>query len=157
MSGPTLSVGRGVIVEMARLAALEVPEVLRVARGGPRWRAMLVGPAIRVRVRGDEVSLRLWLIARPGADLTALGTGVRAAVGAAVERLLALRASLTHVRSALATVLGAALRPVHLSARSVPCHQTASAAFVPGVASPFRPCSKRSSASAPRPRSSNAS
>ena len=91
MSGPSLSVGRGVIVEMARLAALEVPEVLRVARGGPRWRAMLVGPAIRVRVRGDEVSLRLWLIARPGADLTTLGTGVRAAVGAAVERLLGLR------------------------------------------------------------------
>ncbi len=91
MSGPSLSVGRGVIVEMARLAALEVPEVLRVARGGPRWRAMLVGPPIRVRVRGDEVSLRLWLIARPGADMTALGAGVRAAVGAAVERLLGLR------------------------------------------------------------------
>lgn len=91
MSGPSLSVGRGVIVEMARLAALEVPEVLRVGRSGPRWRAMLVGPPIRVRIRGDEVSLRLWLIARPGADLSTLGAGVRAAVGAAVERLLGLR------------------------------------------------------------------
>jgi hypothetical protein len=34
-SGPALSVGRGVIREVARLAALEVPEVLRVARAGP--------------------------------------------------------------------------------------------------------------------------
>jgi uncharacterized alkaline shock family protein YloU len=89
--GPKLSVGRGVIVEMARLAALEVPDVLRVGRGGPAWRAALAGPAIRVRVRGDEVSLRLWLIARPGADARALAAAVRAAVGRAMERLLGLR------------------------------------------------------------------
>ena len=33
-----LSVGPGVIRETVRLAALEVPGVLRVGRGGPRWR-----------------------------------------------------------------------------------------------------------------------
>jgi uncharacterized alkaline shock family protein YloU len=90
VSGPELTVGRGVIAEVARLAALEVPDVLRVGRGGPRWRVALSGPPIVVRVRGDEVSVRLWLIARPGADLVATAKAVRAAVGAAMERLLAL-------------------------------------------------------------------
>jgi uncharacterized alkaline shock family protein YloU len=88
---PDLSVGRSVIVETARLAALEVPEVLRVDRGGPRWRAILAGPPITVRVRGDEVRVRLRIIARPGADLVATTERVRSAVAAAVERLLGLR------------------------------------------------------------------
>ena len=86
-----LSVGRGVIVEVARLAALEVPEVLRVARRGPPWRAALAGPPIMVRVRRDGVVVRLRIIARPGADLAVTGRRVREAVGRAVERLLGLR------------------------------------------------------------------
>ncbi|HJP88936.1 MAG TPA: Asp23/Gls24 family envelope stress response protein [Candidatus Limnocylindrales bacterium] len=85
-----LSVGRGVIVEVARLAALEVPEVLQVARRGPRWRAALAGPPIMVRVRPDGVVVRLRIIARPGADLAVTGRRVREAVGRAVERLLGL-------------------------------------------------------------------
>lgn len=88
---PKLSVGRGVIVEVARLAALEVPDVLRVARRGPRWRAALAGPPIEVRVRGDAVDVRLRIIARPGADLAATGRRVRESVGRAVERLLGLQ------------------------------------------------------------------
>ena len=87
---PKLSVGRGVIVEVARLAALEVPDVLRVARRGPRWRA-LAGPPVIVRVRGDVVDVRLRIIARPGADLAATGRRVRESVGRAVERLLGLQ------------------------------------------------------------------
>jgi len=86
-----LSVGRGVIVEVARLAALEVPEVLRVARRGPRWRAALAGPPIMVRIRPDGVVVRLRIIARPGADLAITGRRVREAVGRAVERLLGLQ------------------------------------------------------------------
>lgn len=86
-----LSVGRGVIVEVARLAALEVPEVLRVARRGPPWRAALAGPPIMVRVRADGVVVRLRIIARPGADLAVTGRRVREAVGRAVERLLGLQ------------------------------------------------------------------
>ena len=85
-----LSVGRGVIVEVARLAALEVPEVLRVARRGPPWRAALAGPPIMVRVRAGGVIVRLRIIARPGADLAVTGRRVREAVGRAVERLLGL-------------------------------------------------------------------
>jgi uncharacterized alkaline shock family protein YloU len=86
-----LSVGRGVIVEVARLAALEVPDVLRVARRGPPWRAALAGPPIVVRVRAEGVIVRLRIIARPGADLAVTGRRVRDAVGRAVERLLGLR------------------------------------------------------------------
>ena len=86
-----LSVGRGVIIEVARLAALEVPDVLRVARRGPRWRAALAGPAVMVRVRPEGVVVRLRIIARPGADLAETGLRVREAVGRAVERMLGLR------------------------------------------------------------------
>jgi len=35
MAGPELTVGRGVIAELVRLAAFEVPGVLSVGRGGP--------------------------------------------------------------------------------------------------------------------------
>jgi uncharacterized alkaline shock family protein YloU len=83
-----LAVGRAVIVEVARLAALEHPDVLRVARRGPPWRAVLAGPPISVRVRSEGIELELRVIARPGADLGAMGRGVRDAVGRAVERLL---------------------------------------------------------------------
>jgi uncharacterized alkaline shock family protein YloU len=85
-----LSVGRSVIVEVARLAALEVPDVLRVARRGPPWRAALAGPPVIVRVRADGVVVRLRIIARPGADLAETGRRVRDAVGRAVERMLGL-------------------------------------------------------------------
>jgi uncharacterized alkaline shock family protein YloU len=90
MSGPALSVGRGVIVEMTRLAAFEVPGVMRVARGGPAWRAVFRGAPVAVRVRGDQVDVRLWVVARPGADVAAVSRQVRAAVAGAVERLLGL-------------------------------------------------------------------
>ena len=85
-----LSVGRSVIVEVVRLAALEVPDVLRVARRGPPWRAALAGPPIVVRVRTEGVVVRLRIIARPGADLAATGRRVRESVGRAVERMLGL-------------------------------------------------------------------
>lgn len=88
---PVLNVGRGVIAEVARLAALEVPEVLRVGRAAPAWRVALAGSPIRVRMRAGEVSIRMWLVARPGADLVAAAASVRHAVGTAIERLLGLR------------------------------------------------------------------
>ncbi len=86
-----LSVGRGVIVEVARLAALEIPDVLQVARRGPPWRAALAGPPISVKVRKEGVEVELRIIARPGADLVHAGRQVREAVGRAVERLLGLQ------------------------------------------------------------------
>lgn len=91
MSGSTLSVGRGVIVEMARLAALEVPGVLRVARAGPTWRAFFLGPSVIVRTHDDRVDIRVWVIARPGADLASVGGDARVAIAGAIERLLGLK------------------------------------------------------------------
>jgi len=91
MSGPELTIGRGVIVEMVRLAAFEIPGVARVARGGPAWQAALAGSAVVTRLSDDGVRVRVWVIARPGQNLVALARDVRAAVGAAVERLLGLR------------------------------------------------------------------
>jgi uncharacterized alkaline shock family protein YloU len=87
---PALSVGRGVIRDTVRLAALEVPGVVRVGRAGPRWRGMLGGPAVRVRIRDGRVHVTLRLVARPRQPLVPLTTQVRDAVGAAVERLLGL-------------------------------------------------------------------
>ena len=88
VSGPVLSVGPGVIRETVRLAALEVPGVLRVGRGGPRWRDVLGGSPIRVRIRDGRVDVTVRLVARPRQPLVPLTAQVRAAVGAAVERLL---------------------------------------------------------------------
>ena len=68
MSGPILTVEKGVITEMVRLAAFEVPGVARVGRGGARWRALL-GPAVRARLHRDKVEVRLWIVARPGQPL----------------------------------------------------------------------------------------
>ena len=90
MSGPELTVGRGVIAELVRLAAFEVPGVARVGRGGAAWRRLLGGPGVSVQLRNDRVMVRLWIVARPGQPLTALAAQVRTIVAATVERLLGL-------------------------------------------------------------------
>jgi uncharacterized alkaline shock family protein YloU len=83
-----LSVGPGVIRETVRLAALEVPGVLRVGRGGPRWRDVLGGSPVKVRVRDGRVHVTVWLVVRPRQRLVPLTGQVRDAVAGAVERLL---------------------------------------------------------------------
>ena len=85
-----LTVARRVIAEVVSLAALEAPGVLRVARGGPRWRGWLRAAPLRVRVRDGRVEARLHVVARPGQSLPAVAREVRAATGAAIERLLGL-------------------------------------------------------------------
>ena len=91
MSGPDLSVGKGVITEMVRLAAIEVPGVARVGRRGPAWRSFVAGPAVTARLSDDGVRVRVWVVARPGQALLPLTRHVRSAVAATVERLLGLR------------------------------------------------------------------
>ena len=90
MSGPALSVGRGVVTEMSRVAAYEVPGVSRVSRGGPRWLAALSGPPVVVRIRDHRVHVRVFVVVRPGQPLSAVADGVRSAVERTVERLLGL-------------------------------------------------------------------
>jgi uncharacterized alkaline shock family protein YloU len=87
---PALSVGPGVIRETVRLAALEVPGVVRVGRGGPRWRDTLAGSPVRVRVRDGRVHVTIRLVARPRQRLVPLTGQVREAVAGAVVRLLGL-------------------------------------------------------------------
>ncbi len=86
----SLTVGPGVVRETVRLAALEVPGVLRVGRGGPRWRDALGGSPIRIRIRDGQVSVTICLVARPRQALVPLADQVRHAVGGAVVRLLGL-------------------------------------------------------------------
>jgi uncharacterized alkaline shock family protein YloU len=91
VSGPELTVGRDVMREMVRLAAFEVPGVLRVGRGGPAWRAS-IGPApVAIDTAGDRVRVEVTIVARPGHALVPLTRQVRSAVGATVERLLGLQ------------------------------------------------------------------
>jgi uncharacterized alkaline shock family protein YloU len=90
VSGSQLTVGRNVIEELVHLAALEVPGVARVGRGGPGWRRILGGPAVSVQFRNDRVLVRAWIVARPGQALAPLADQVQAAVAATVERLLGL-------------------------------------------------------------------
>ena len=91
MTGPELTVGRGVINEMVRLAAFEVQGVARVSRGGPAWRAFLAGPPVVTQLSEEGVRVRVWIVARPAQALVPLADQVRTAVAAAVERLLGLR------------------------------------------------------------------
>jgi uncharacterized alkaline shock family protein YloU len=81
-----LTVSHNVIVEMVRVAALEVPGVLRVRRGGPL--AWLGGSPVRANVHEGRVSVRVWIVARPGHALKPLAAQVRQAVKSTVERLL---------------------------------------------------------------------
>ena len=90
MSDPELTVGRGVIAELVRLAAFEVPGVARVGRGGPAWYRLVGGPAVSVRIRDERVLVRLWVVARPGHALAPLSAQIRATVAATVERVLGL-------------------------------------------------------------------
>jgi uncharacterized alkaline shock family protein YloU len=90
VTSPELTVGRGVIAELVRLAAFEVPGVARVGRGGPSWRRVVGGPAVSVRIRDERVIVRLFVVARPGQSLTSLTGQVRSTVAATVERLLGL-------------------------------------------------------------------
>jgi uncharacterized alkaline shock family protein YloU len=91
MNGPSLSLGRGVVAEMARLAAAKVPGVIRVGRRGPAWRAWLAGPAVGVRIRDGRVHLRVHVHVRPGQPLPTVAAAVRAAIAATVERLLGMQ------------------------------------------------------------------
>ncbi len=88
-AGP-LTVSHDVIVEMVRTAALEVPGVLRVGRGGPRWVGWLSGSPIRARVRDGRAHVRVWVVVRPGHALKPVAAQVRQAVAATLERLLGL-------------------------------------------------------------------
>ena len=90
MTGPALTVARRVVVEMVRLAAIEVPGVLRVGRGPSGLRLGSGRSPVRVRVRHGAVDARVWLIARPGQALVPLTHEVRTTVAAAIERLLGL-------------------------------------------------------------------
>ncbi len=90
MTSPGLTVGHGVIVELVRLAALEVPGVAKVGRGGPMWRRLLAGPVVSVRLRDDRVLVRLWIVARPRQSLTLMTAHIRTTVAATVERVLGL-------------------------------------------------------------------
>ena len=91
MSQPELTVGTGVIREMVRLAAVEVPGVGRVGRRGPAWLSLLGGPAVSAEVTDGGVRVRVWLVARPGHALLPLTRQVRTVVAATVERLLGLQ------------------------------------------------------------------
>ena len=92
MSGPSLRVSRAVIEDTVRLAALEVPGVCRVGRGGARWARWIAGPSVRIERGPDSVAVSVTLVARPAQPLVAVTRSVRAAVSAAIDRTLDLEA-----------------------------------------------------------------
>jgi len=87
MSDAELAVARRVVKDVIRLAALEVPGVMRVGRRGGLLRATS-GRAVSVRIRDGAVETRIWLVAQPGQALVPLTRNVRAAVAASIRRLL---------------------------------------------------------------------
>jgi uncharacterized alkaline shock family protein YloU len=91
MNRQSLAVSRPVIRDLVRLAAMEVPGVLRVGWAGGPLRRIFVGRPVVVRVREGVVEARVVVIARPGQPLAALAEEVRTAVAAAIERVLGLQ------------------------------------------------------------------
>ena len=98
MSRAGLAVSPTVVRDLVRLAAFEVPGVLRVGWAGRPWRRLVAGRPIAVRVRGGVVEARVVVIARPGQPLGPLAEDVRFAVAAVVERLLGLEIGEVTVR-----------------------------------------------------------
>lgn len=87
-----LTVARAVVDELIRLAAMEVPGVVRVELSGPVVLAAILGRSVVRRIDGRRVDVRLTIVARPGHPLVPLTRQVRAAVAAAIERLVGLEA-----------------------------------------------------------------
>jgi uncharacterized alkaline shock family protein YloU len=98
MTRATLAVSHPVIRDLVRLGAMEVPGVLRVGWAGPRWRRLTGWRPVSVRVRDGVVEARVVIVARPGQPLAILAGEVRAAVAAAIERLLGLEVGEVTVR-----------------------------------------------------------
>ncbi len=87
MSRQALAVSHPVVREVIRLATAEAPGVVRVGFARPPWRRLFRTP-VGIRVRDGAVDVRVVVVARPGASLHVLSSDVRAAVAAAVQRLL---------------------------------------------------------------------
>ncbi len=98
MSDGALAVSRPVIRDLVRLAAMEVPGVLRVGWAGSPWRRLAVGRPVAVRLRNGAVEARVVVVARPGQQLGTLAAEVRRAVATAIERLLGLELGEVTVR-----------------------------------------------------------
>jgi len=90
VSAPLLSVGPAVVRETVRLAALEVPGVLRVGRSGAALRQWLAGSAVLIRLTGTTVNVRVAIVVRPGQSLRSVAGHVRTAIVVALERQLGL-------------------------------------------------------------------
>jgi uncharacterized alkaline shock family protein YloU len=91
VTGHGLTIGRGVIAELVGMAALEVPGVLRVGRGGSVLQRVSGGRPVSVRLDADRVRVRLRIVVRPGHAIQPLTAQVGTAVAATVERLLGLQ------------------------------------------------------------------
>jgi len=88
-----LRVEPSVVRDLVRLAALDVPGVVRVGRGGPRIVRRLAADPVAVQVRDGRADVRLRITAAAGSSLPALARDVRTAAAGAVERLLGLDAA----------------------------------------------------------------
>jgi uncharacterized alkaline shock family protein YloU len=86
-----LDVSRSVVLATARLAAREVPGVVRLGRGGSLLRRLVGGRSpIRLTDGGAGLEVRLVLVARAGRPLGPVGRTVASAVRSAIERALGL-------------------------------------------------------------------
>jgi uncharacterized alkaline shock family protein YloU len=97
MTTPSLTVGRPVLDELVRLAALEVSGVVRVGRVGMLRRAPFSAPAVVSRVEDGRADVWISIVARPGRALVPLTRQVRATVSAAIERLVGLQVGVVDV------------------------------------------------------------
>jgi uncharacterized alkaline shock family protein YloU len=96
-------VAPGVLITVAKLAALSVPGVLRMSPvpGGVNQLFRLgASRGVRIQTEGDSVSTELFLVVRSDADVREVGRKVQLEVGRAINEIIGLKAGeiIVHIR-----------------------------------------------------------
>ncbi|MEO7003436.1 MAG: Asp23/Gls24 family envelope stress response protein [Ktedonobacterales bacterium] len=97
----SVRIARRVLRTVVEQAALGVPGVAHMASVTNRWPQLLGRPLPRHGVglilRGDQVTLDLYLIVQAGVNMVEVGSQTQAAVGAAIEHILGMGVSAINV------------------------------------------------------------
>ncbi|WIG60208.1 MAG: hypothetical protein OJF49_002956 [Ktedonobacterales bacterium] len=92
----TVRIARRVLRTVVEQAALHVDGVARMTTLRDDWPRMLGRPlpqhGVGLALRGDVVTIDLYVVIRPGANMVTVGAAVQEAVAAAVEHILGMSA-----------------------------------------------------------------
>ena len=87
-------VARQVLATIVANAALQIPGVTRIARGGDQWSRLLgreiPKQGIPLTVKENTLSADLYLVVTPGSNIVEVGAAVQQEVASAIEEMVGL-------------------------------------------------------------------